>query len=50
MDTNSNKYTFIYASVMVILVAALLSLAATILKPYQDKNVKIEKCNTFSVL
>jgi len=43
MDTNSNKYTFIYASVMVILVAALLSLAATILKPYQDNNVKIEK-------
>lgn len=43
MDRNSNIYTFIYASVMVILVAAVLSLAAINLKPYQDNNVKIEK-------
>lgn len=43
MDRNSNVYTFIYASVMVILVAALLSLAALNLKPAQDKNIEIEK-------
>ena len=43
MDRNSNKYTFIYASVMVILVAAVLSIAAMTLKPLQKKNTEIEK-------
>ncbi|MFV0378691.1 MAG: NADH:ubiquinone reductase (Na(+)-transporting) subunit C [Mangrovibacterium sp.] len=43
MDRNSNVYTFIYASVMVILVAAILSFAAINLKPAQDNNIKIEK-------
>ncbi|WP_321286965.1 NADH:ubiquinone reductase (Na(+)-transporting) subunit C [uncultured Sunxiuqinia sp.] len=43
MDRNSNVYTFIYASGMVILVAAILSLAASNLKPFQDKNIEIEK-------
>jgi len=43
MDRNSNVYTFIYASVMVILVAAILSFAAINLKPAQAKNVEIEK-------
>lgn len=42
MDRNSNIYTFIYASVMVILVAALLSFAAISLKPDQQKNINIE--------
>ncbi|WP_372773552.1 NADH:ubiquinone reductase (Na(+)-transporting) subunit C [Mangrovibacterium sp.] len=43
MDRNSNVYTFIYASVMVILVAAILSVAAFNLKPFQAKNIEIEK-------
>ncbi len=43
MDRNSNQYTFIYAAVMVILVAALLATAAMALKPRQNKNVEIEK-------
>jgi len=43
MDRNSNVYTFIYASVMVVLVAAVLSVAAYNLKPFQAKNVEIEK-------
>jgi Na+-transporting NADH:ubiquinone oxidoreductase subunit C len=43
MDTNGNKYTFIYASVMVTLVAAVLAFAAVQLKPLQDKNFEIEK-------
>ena len=43
MDSNSNVYTFIYASVMVILVAAILSITAIKLKPLQDKNVEVEK-------
>lgn len=43
MDSNSNVYTFIYASVMVVLVAAILSITAINLKPLQDKNIEIEK-------
>ncbi len=43
MNRNGNLYTFIYASVMVILVAALLSYLAISLKPYQTRNVEIEK-------
>lgn len=39
----SNTYIFIYASVMVILVAAILSYTAETLKPIQQKNIKIEK-------
>jgi len=43
MNTNSNSYTFIYAAVMVIVVAAILSSTAIALKPKQSKNVEIEK-------
>lgn len=43
MNTNSNSYIFIYASVMVIIVAAVLSTAATLLKDKQLQNVKNEK-------
>lgn len=43
MDTNGNKYTFIYASAMVILVAAVLAITALKLKPAQQKNIDIEK-------
>ena len=39
----SNRYIFIYASVMVIIVAAILSSAASFLKPYQEQNVRTEK-------
>jgi len=39
----SNLYTFVYASVMVIIVAAILSFAASQLKPYQEKNIAIAK-------
>jgi Na+-transporting NADH:ubiquinone oxidoreductase subunit C len=43
MDTNGNIYTITYAAVMVVLVAILLAVAATQLKPYQDANILIEK-------
>ena len=43
MDKNGNSYTFIYATVMVVLVAALLAVAAVSLKPAQTKNAEIEK-------
>jgi len=39
----SNFYIFRYASVMVIIVAAVLSSAAMFLKPYQERNEAIEK-------
>jgi Na+-transporting NADH:ubiquinone oxidoreductase subunit C len=43
MDVNSNKYTYIFSVVLVVVVAAALSIAATSLKPFQQANVKLEK-------
>ncbi len=42
MNTNGNTYTIIYSTVLVVLVAAILSIAAISLKPMQDNNVKVE--------
>lgn len=39
----TNGYIFRYASIMVIIAAALLSTAAVLLKPFQEKNMAIEK-------
>jgi Na+-transporting NADH:ubiquinone oxidoreductase subunit C len=39
----SNRYIFLYASAMVVLVALVLSGAATLLRPMQDRNMRIEK-------
>jgi Na+-transporting NADH:ubiquinone oxidoreductase subunit C len=43
IDVNKNSYTFIFATVMVIVVGVTLAVAAISLKPRQDKNVEIEK-------
>ena len=43
MDRNSNIYTFIFAIVMVVVVAAILAFTATTLKPLQAENVRKEK-------
>ena len=43
MNINTNSYTYIFAIAMVIIVASLLSIAATSLKPFQDKNIELEK-------
>lgn len=43
MNKQSNLYIFVYSSVMVIIVAALLALASTALKPIQQKNIETEK-------
>lgn len=43
MDKNSNSYIFIYASVMVIIVAVVLSSVSGALKPRQLQNKKMEK-------
>lgn len=43
MNRESNAYTFIFSTVMVILVATALAFAATALKPAQEANIKKEK-------
>lgn len=43
MKDFSSKYIFIFSSVMVIVVAIFLALAATLLQPRQEKNLEIEK-------
>jgi Na+-transporting NADH:ubiquinone oxidoreductase subunit C len=43
MDINSNKYTYIFSIIMVVVVAAMLSYAAISLKPAQDANIELEK-------
>ena len=43
MDINKNSYTLGFAAIMVIIVAALLSLAAIVFKEPQDRNVELEK-------
>ncbi len=43
MNTNSNSYTIIYASVMVVIVACALAFVSSALKSKQDKNVELDK-------
>tara|TARA_B100000902_G_scaffold149672_1_gene146249 strand:+ start:16539 stop:17321 length:783 start_codon:yes stop_codon:yes gene_type:complete len=43
MDVNKNSYTFSFAAIMVVLIAALLSISYIFLKPFQTKNVELEK-------
>jgi len=43
LDTNGNFYTFIYAAVLVIVVAAGLAFTAIKLQPMQEENVRVEK-------
>lgn len=43
MNTNSNTYTLIYASVMVIIVAFVLAFTSASLKERQEENVRLDK-------
>lgn len=43
MNRNGNTYTFLYAAIMVILVAAVLASVSLALKPRQKRNFEIEK-------
>jgi Na+-transporting NADH:ubiquinone oxidoreductase subunit C len=43
MDVNSNKYTYLFATVMVVLVAFILSGLSLSLKERQDANIELEK-------
>ncbi len=42
MDTNKNLYTIIYSTVLVVLVAVILAMAAYLLKDAQQRNISIE--------
>ncbi len=42
-DTNSNNYTLIYATVLVIIVALVLALTSSLLKSFQEENVRLDK-------
>ena len=42
-DINSNGYIFLYATILVVVVAALLTAAALWLQPFQERNEKNEK-------
>lgn len=39
----SNRYIFIYSTIMVVLVATALAFAAISLKPFQENNIRLEK-------
>ena len=43
MDVNKNSYTFSFAAIMVVIVSGLLAFTALELKPYQDRNIELEK-------
>jgi Na+-transporting NADH:ubiquinone oxidoreductase subunit C len=43
MKNFTNTYTYTFSTIMVVVVALLLSLAAMQLKPFQDKNIEVEK-------
>jgi len=43
MKNFSNTYIFIFSIIMVVVIGLLLSLAAMQLKPFQDKNIEVEK-------
>lgn len=42
-DINSNRYIFLYATVLIVIVAVLLAVTALWLQPFQDRNAKNEK-------
>ncbi|MDR1003497.1 MAG: Na(+)-translocating NADH-quinone reductase subunit C [Prevotellaceae bacterium] len=42
MNTNSNSYTIVYASVMVVIVAFLLAFVSSSLRSKQDKNIELD--------
>ena len=46
MNTNSNTYTVIYTTVLVVFVAAVLAIVSTVLKPKQNANIELEQMKT----
>ena len=43
MNTNSNTYTIVYATIMVVIVAVLLAFVSQVLSPRQEANVKLDQ-------
>ena len=43
MNKNSSTYIIIYSTIMVVVVAAVLAIAAMVLQPIQNRNVEVEK-------
>ena len=43
LDTNSNVYTFIYATLLVVVVALVLALTSALLKSQQEENVRLDE-------
>ena len=43
MNKNSSGFTFLFSSIMVVVVATLLATAAIVLGPYQARNIRLEK-------
>lgn len=43
VDVNSNKYTFVFAIVMTLIVSVILAFTSETLKPLQKKNIEREK-------
>ncbi|RLD61383.1 MAG: NADH:ubiquinone reductase (Na(+)-transporting) subunit C [Bacteroidetes bacterium] len=43
MNKHSNLYIIVYASILVVVVATVLSIISTSLKPVQNKNIELEK-------
>ena len=43
MNTNKNSYTIIYATILVVVVAALLAIVSLGLKDRQQENIQVEK-------
>ena len=42
-DINSNRYIFLYATILIVIVAVLLTVTALWLQPFQNRNAKNEK-------
>ena len=42
-DINSNRHIFLYATILIVIVAVLLTVTALWLQPFQDRNAKNEK-------
>jgi Na+-transporting NADH:ubiquinone oxidoreductase subunit C len=43
MNKNSNTYIIVYSTIMVVVVAAVLAIAAMVLQPKQNENIEIER-------
>ena len=43
MNVQSNSYTYLYSTIIVLIVATGLAVVSTALQPAQEKNVEVEK-------